>query len=141
MRTIKFRVYSTYERQMIYEDLYDYLSIDSNGQLNNSAGLGEFHIMQFTGLHDKNGKEVYEGDVVRILYTDWASKTNEKMSLDDYKKSISHFGYVVYDNAEYSINIKSKKYNDYYNSSIHHGTHGEIEIIGNIYENPELLEQ
>jgi uncharacterized phage protein (TIGR01671 family) len=97
-------------------------------------------IMQYTGLKDKNGKEIYEGDIVRILYTDWPSQSNFSISLEEYKKSISSIGYVVFDKTCWAIAFYSKKYDEMTTSSICHGNHGEIEIIGNIFENPELLQ-
>lgn len=68
-------------------------------------------VMQFTGLFDKNGKEIYEGDVVKCndllcdVYWDYAG-----------------FRIRPLPNAVISIN-----------------TNRDIEVIGNIYENPELL--
>ena len=71
---------------------------------------------QYTGLKDKHGKEIYEGDIV--LYGD------EK-------------GVVIYHECEFSLKIKGEEY-------IQHGLLVEksfrpFEVIGNIYENPELF--
>ena len=77
-----------------------------------------FVLMQYTGLHDKNGKEIYEGDILKVYY-----------------KGMSEVGYVEYDNdyCEYKIIINTDK--DYFSlwKSI------DLEKIGNIYDNPELL--
>lgn len=95
-------------------------------------------IEQYTGLIDKNGKDIYEGDICRILYTDWASNTSPEISLDDYKNSISSVGRIEYFAPEFNIVMKDR-YGDFSPMSMHYGTHGEIEVIGNIHENPELL--
>lgn len=77
------------------------------------------HVMQFTGLTDKNGKEIYEGDIVQIK--DHAFQGT--MNIDG--------NYLVY-------------YNEYMElccgSLILHRQLPYITVIGNIYENPELLE-
>lgn len=95
-------------------------------------------LMQFTGLKDKNGVEIYEGDICRILYTDWPSNTDDNISLDDYKKSISNYGNIEYHTPQFYIMLESR-YGDLSPCVINPGTHGEIEILGNIYQNPSLI--
>lgn len=95
----------------------------------------DYPLMQYTGLEDKDGVEIYEGDVVRILYTDWASQSGDAMSLEDYKDSKSHIGKIVFQNCRFCIQFNDDGYTD----SIHCGTHGQIKVIGDIHQNPELL--
>lgn len=101
----------------------------------------EIEISQYTGLKDKNDKEIYEGDICRILYTDWPSQTAEKngrylMSLDEYKKSISTIMVVKFFAPSFLLSRDNGTC-----SNINPGKHGEIAIIGNLYENPELLNE
>lgn len=106
---------------------------------------------QYTGLKDKNNKEIYRGDIIRILYTDWASQTpdengNYAMTLEEYKISKSAIGFVDWDyySTGWIIRTKSKYSVDEDGTvmtSIIHGQHGEREVIGNIFETPELLNQ
>jgi uncharacterized phage protein (TIGR01671 family) len=88
-----------------------------------------FVLLQFTGLNDKNGKEIYEGDFLRHVHPDlpWA-KQGQLLTLVEWKVS----GWI----AKYLDGIgEVKNYGDWVLSaqSIH------SEVIGNIYENPELL--
>ena len=76
-------------------------------------------LMQYTGLKDKKGVEIYEGDVVR--YKDWPKDTHYKkqtIKMENIEgKYCCHLGW----------NLDTSKC--------------DIEIIGNIYENPELIEK
>jgi uncharacterized phage protein (TIGR01671 family) len=92
-------------------------------------------ISEFTGLYDKNGKMIFEGDIVKILYTDWISQPLEDTrSLEEYLDSLTKKGVV--DFAPYvGWYLKNGKYD----LSIISGTHGYIEVIGNIHDNPELI--
>ena len=93
-------------------------------------------LMQYTGLKDKKGTEIYEGDIVRILYSDWISKgVDDPRSIDQYKNDIASIKVVVYDfNGFYLQN-----YVGGYSETIKYGPHGFIEIIGNVFEHPNLL--
>lgn len=76
-------------------------------------------IMQSTGLHDKNGKEIFEGDIVKMAKDVYSDPT--------YYEIVRHRG------GAYRL------------ESNQHGCelwlrHTNCEVIGNIYENPELLE-
>lgn len=94
-------------------------------------------IEQFTGLHDKRGVKIYEGDIVRILYTDWVSKPNDdSRTIEEYMNDIASIGYVEWDSLLTGFYIVlDTGYGD-----INAGRHGFIEVIGNVHENPELLE-
>ena len=116
MREIKFRAWYEkfnemyivkgidFQREMVYFDKYNYRSIY------------DIELMQYTGLKDKNNKEIYEGDIFHI----------------GSKKIL----YVVewIDCGLKGRQIKNKSWIglDYWKD--------DIEVIGNIYENPELME-
>ncbi len=72
---------------------------------------------QYTGLHDKNGKEIYEGDIVKIKYRD------------------EDIGKVIYEHNGFSIDVTNMNKN-YGRVSF---VNNFMEVIGNIYDNPELL--
>lgn len=78
-----------------------------------------YEILQFTGLKDKNGKEIYEGDILESLYKDGSEVP--------FYNGVN----VIYKNSSF---ITSKKNIRLYDFSLFY----EIKIIGNIFENPEL---
>ena len=84
---------------------------------------------QYTGLKDKNGKEIYEGDVLRWKYKDdngYRTQKGDKI-----------IGAVWYNTG--TTEYRVEKGND--DSRLNEFNTSEIEIIGNIYENPELISE
>ncbi len=111
-----------------------------NGQ--DSPILNQNTLGQSTGMKDKHGKDIYEDDVVRMLYTDWPSNSapnNE--GLEDYLKSISKIGRVVWDRDRWMLNFGPSKYGDDDLDRMEPGPHGECEVIGNIHDSPNLTAQ
>ena len=101
----------------------------------------DYILMQYIGLKDRNGKEIYEGDIIRILYTDWNSQClgtekQKKMTLNDYLKSISHIGVCVFRDGGFGIEF----WKDHVNS-IFEGEHGRKVVVGNIHENSEIIKE
>jgi uncharacterized phage protein (TIGR01671 family) len=108
-----------------------------------SADEKEYKVMQYTGLKDKNGNEIYEGDIVRVWEEDEHIPYRDSGGgiIDfDLEEGFSQLGIVDFKSAWYTYetkkHLKGRKENifaplDFSNN---------LEVIGNIYENPELLE-
>ena len=84
---------------------------------------GEYHLMQSTGLFDKNDKEIFEGDIVRI-------------SMRIGKCTTTSIGAVEFDKFEVCFRIRNELGGHYV--TMFHVRY--FEVIGNIYQNPELVE-
>ena len=84
---------------------------------------------QFTGLKDKNDKEIYEGDVVCIPENDPTSTSGNAFLTVEYR--YGGFGYV---------DLMTKKFENIYYLIGDVDVDDCAEVIGNVFENPELLE-
>jgi uncharacterized phage protein (TIGR01671 family) len=117
MREIKFRAWDSYNKRWIHNLLY---RIDGQGgELDESYSL-----VQFTGLKDKNGVEIYEGDELHCFYNNGGDEKDRN-------------GVVKYKAPMFYVEMKiGKEMHDfdfnYFNT---------IEVIGNVMENKELLDE
>ena len=89
------------------------------------------NIMQYTGLKDKNGVEIYEGDIVRKLSGDYKLG---KVVFEFGMFCFESIGCGIYAGSDAFLYIHSLHYKEY-------NSNNNYEVIGNIYENPEILEK
>ena len=131
MRTIKFRGKKLTNGVWAYGSL---VYLDKNGaaiyvQTDNGSEkvmdlvyVDPDTVCQFTGFLDKNGKEIYEGDIVESI----SGKVGYVIFLQQ------EMGYVVvWDNCDTRLGHRNRGEGYEYD--------GSIEVIGNIYDNPELI--
>jgi uncharacterized phage protein (TIGR01671 family) len=123
MRKIAFRAWDKQEEKMLdmfrlfnpiqSEELsiLDYILWEDERETSIYHGCNNYILMQYTGLKDKNGKEIYEGDIVKTR------KGGHKIIVEFIRGKFEPFD----DSGEYGHFAE------------------ECEVIGNIYENPELL--
>ncbi len=131
VRVIKFGVYNKQREKIIDGDRY-FLNEDSDGGCASlTTTLANIQkegiLMQFTGLTDKNGKEVFEGDIVRSNFLFKPHNGNATI--------LTMMGSVEYCEWLGSYCLK----NDAGQTMFYNLILSSLEVIGTIYENPELL--
>jgi uncharacterized phage protein (TIGR01671 family) len=126
MRTIKFRAWDLKKKKMSRVFDLDNASYegfpppftDENGECDTKA---KYEVMQFTGLLDKNGKEIYEGDIVACRTDQQYQRYPSEVVIDPFLGNGTRLG--------------TGEWNGTLSTWVNHA----CEVIGNIYENPDLL--
>lgn len=117
MREIKFRAWDSHNKVMFD---WDYLKTWTFKEIESQKSL--VRVMQFTGLRDTTGKEIYEGDIIPL----WTIPDNP----EDYENGKSKLRHVVVEWSEGMYNICESHWCTFIPRYSH--------VIGNKYENPEL---
>jgi uncharacterized phage protein (TIGR01671 family) len=133
VREIKFRALNIYKKEMCYDFILNsrgsFFDVYSECEDTCHCGAQEYgiqressidsdYIMQYTGLKDKNGKEIYEGDLIRLY------ENNNGFPEVVFKNQYVGGWVLVHGDNECSLGARK----DY-----------ELEIVGNIHENKDLL--
>jgi uncharacterized phage protein (TIGR01671 family) len=118
MREYKFRAWDKEESEMLQVDCIDFFKKEILDQRNDIHSFENIELMQYTGLTDKNGKEIYEGDVL------------EDITTSDRYEIVYIVNTASYEMKAYSGRLERMDIDDimFY------------EIIGNIYEHSHLLD-
>jgi len=118
MREIKFRCF---HNGCMHDDF-----VTGERTVNTAFRTAKIQVMQFTGLKDYNGVDIYEGDIISDSHFIWKVVFNDHTST--YKAVCVNFNNPIMNNAELH-SILSKRLL----------AKMPCRVIGNIYENPELL--
>jgi uncharacterized phage protein (TIGR01671 family) len=147
-REIKFRAWDDIRKKMITEgfaircedDIYSGEFLDGiNNDLwqrpSDFSRIENTHLMQFTGLKDKNGKEIYEGDMVKDH--EWSERGNREVRYGEAPVDASDYEpYEVAIIGFYLTNYLGRDENEALNSL----KAQDLEVIGNVHENKDLLQ-
>jgi uncharacterized phage protein (TIGR01671 family) len=162
MREIKFRVWHKPSKRMIWWNSlknflfndYEYMRLTPSlggGPLPDlEAPIVEYRlgkpwnffedtncdVMQHTGLKDKNDKEIYEGDILAI-----SADAEEYIAGYVHREPGCEIGEVVFCAGRYGFQTADSAFHDFEDLCEANNELTDSEIIGNIYENPELMEE
>jgi len=138
MREIKFRVWD--KKKMHYLD-DEYVSEGIYNSKNK-----EHILMQFTGLKDKNGKEIYEGDVIKLHCS--ANENHVITATIEWYEELARFIPAIHNKkikvvggASEGKRVSMGEMHSWCGAHYCFSISRYLEVIGNIYENPELLKK
>ena len=133
MRPIKYRAWDKRRKRMVEVTSINFrdgtIQVETRHAVNREVYLEDIVLMQYTGLKDKNGKEIYEGDLLNMHYCNESVVKGKvvtvKMGMTYDSDGWQHgrtYGWVAGNNSLADVAPYA-------------------EVLGDIYENPELLEE
>ena len=129
MRPIKFRAQDIASNKWLYGDIRhrkNCVCIFEQGG-NRGEQVKPATVGQFTGLFDEDGREIYEGDIIKIVE-----------EFDD-ENVYTRNGVVFFEEGIYELQDKNGKHFAYLGWLMHDEAITKLEVIGNIHDNPELM--
>lgn len=143
MREIKFRGIDC-SGQFVYGDLIHKRHTKESVLIQDYTGLGSdvdiITIGQYTGLKDKNSKEIYEGDIVEWVF--FYEKLGADMGVKECDTIVK--GIIRWRQGGFVLEVIENDFENagYYSiSALYTDTESDVEIIGNIYDTPELIKE
>jgi uncharacterized phage protein (TIGR01671 family) len=139
MRELKYKAYNKRTGEVeIVTDLYWF---EENGV--HANGDNDWILVEFTGLHDCNGVEIYEGDICEIMYyTPFGNKTDDFYGNWIVTMWMGQF-VLIGDKERLSFtkfaDVKSSEYVSNLGIVVELSETVNVKVIGNIHQNPELL--
>lgn len=131
MREILFRAWDRNTNKMLY--VSDNQWTETIGKMLDS--FEDEDLMQWTGLKDKKGKEIYEGDIIKISYGTVNFENKKEIVTDVYFEKAA-FRYRHKDGSGSVLDFNSVKIVRGYECITQ-----DVEIIGNRFQNPELIKE
>ncbi len=145
MRKVKYRAYDKWlkitrdvksidfenEKVMFYAD--DFTGDEHAPSLDIERSFDEVELMQYTGVKDRNGKEICEGDIIEYKNELKGNKLKGRICFERCK-----FLFVAYSGEKHNYQINYIELDDYTNQNY---VASYLKVIGNIYENRELLRE
>ncbi|MCP9290016.1 YopX family protein [Gracilimonas sediminicola] len=125
-RPMDFRVWDDRRKELLHFKLHD---TDQGYHIEHGVSIDEMPTMQFCGLKDKHGIKIFAGDIVADSEMTYVVKFGE---YDDSLLDDLAFGWFM-ENIEDDV-YKAMQFVLYANTD-------QLEVIGNVYENPELLQK
>ncbi|PHI05727.1 YopX family protein [Fusobacterium polymorphum] len=119
MREIKFRAWDKLNKEMFNVESINFSFLKVYRDIVSYRKFNDIELMQYTGLKDKNNKEIYEGDIVKL-------RNNHGMGVVKYYDEWGAF-VIEYTKPKPLVVLGMNYYIE------------DIKILGNIYENSELL--